>query len=495
MPLDRAEALLSFIYMDREQSIALWKKGKEAWNEWANGMLARREKLEGSGEWATENILKISYVYPIPFNKLSGVNQKTKEWLEEANVDFSKIWFFSKDKSIDKNKETEKPDNIIIATSSKSDINFQGYIFPNNVDFSLSEFNGVVNFNSSKFKKIAIFNFCKFKEDADFSNTKFDLQAEFISTKFGGNANFIYCSFSGVANFINSEFKGYADFSSFIKKEDKGFFKGKANFKFCKFKESANFNSLKFLESANFRLAHFASPVSFERTEFKKEVDFSAITSEKSFNLIDTEFTQVPNFIESSFHAPPVLDDMKIKEPLDQGWWTSRKTDARKFRALGKIAVDANDNQNAMEFFANEVRAKRGFQDKPFGKGSGRLWWGLFYDWFSDFGRSFWRPVFAWIITTLIFVLVYADASFNKVNYFDEPLYVAIRQGLVFSGLSKSDRWDSAIKVLYGVKENGGEAIIQIPNYISYLMLVQPIISAVWIFLFFLAMRKHFKIS
>ena len=40
--------------MNREETLALWKQGKEAWNSWAEGMLAQRKKLEEAGEWAAK---------------------------------------------------------------------------------------------------------------------------------------------------------------------------------------------------------------------------------------------------------------------------------------------------------------------------------------------------------------------------------------------------------------------------------------------------------
>ena len=37
--------------MNKEESLALYKKGREAWNAWAREMLAQREKLMETGQW------------------------------------------------------------------------------------------------------------------------------------------------------------------------------------------------------------------------------------------------------------------------------------------------------------------------------------------------------------------------------------------------------------------------------------------------------------
>jgi hypothetical protein len=37
--------------MTRDETIALFLKGKDAWNAWAEDMLAQRKALEESGQW------------------------------------------------------------------------------------------------------------------------------------------------------------------------------------------------------------------------------------------------------------------------------------------------------------------------------------------------------------------------------------------------------------------------------------------------------------
>ena len=37
--------------MTRDETIALFLQGREAWNAWAEAMLAERKALEEAGEW------------------------------------------------------------------------------------------------------------------------------------------------------------------------------------------------------------------------------------------------------------------------------------------------------------------------------------------------------------------------------------------------------------------------------------------------------------
>ncbi len=109
----------------------------------------------------------------------------------------------------------------------------------------------------------------------------------------------------------------------------------------------------------------------------------------------------------------PVLDDISVADQLD-GWrWKifrsvkepekNAKKVSRSFRALGRMAHEARDWLNEMEFFAQETRTRRFGLDTPFGRNPGRFWFGLFYEKFSNFGRSMWRPFGHWLALTFAF--------------------------------------------------------------------------------------------
>lgn len=52
--------------MNKEESLALLEQGRDAWNAWAEDLLAERERLEAVGEWETAK----------------------EEWEDRAQVDF-----------------------------------------------------------------------------------------------------------------------------------------------------------------------------------------------------------------------------------------------------------------------------------------------------------------------------------------------------------------------------------------------------------------------
>ena len=265
-------------------------------------------------------------------------------------------------------------------------------------------------------------------------------------------------------------------------------------------------------KEATFNLSTFEKPATFKQAIFKNKADFSSITSTKSFALSGTKFHQVPDFTESSFHAPPVLDDIEVDEPVETRPWqwceaefetlkeprnsylfnwhlANDPTDTRKYRALAKMASEAKDYQNEMKFFANEQRCRRFWYDQPFGKNAGRYWFGLAYEKTSNFGRSFWRPMAGWSFLTFIFFpLLYRFLAIPC--YPGEiwpPLFLSIRHGLIISGFTKTGQLAIHLKDLFGPVED-------IKWQVSALMMSQPLISAVFIFLFLLALRNQFKI-
>lgn len=65
--------------MDQQQTLALFAQGREAWNAWAQGLLAKRKAMEAAGTWAATTDM---------FGSLEGQNDETKAWLVAARAEF-----------------------------------------------------------------------------------------------------------------------------------------------------------------------------------------------------------------------------------------------------------------------------------------------------------------------------------------------------------------------------------------------------------------------
>lgn len=175
-----------------------------------------------------------------------------------------------------------------------------------------------------------------------------------------------------------------------------------------------------------------------------------------------------------------------------------------------------------------------------------RFWFGIAYQTFSDCGRSVFRPFAFWAITVFIGALFYLgqnpdvarsraklrasgenslwawlissheDGWAHPTPCFEPPsatglsaltptirertsapneaFHLALRTGFLI--LDPSD--DSAHRTygcLYGIEELGNNSVPVVPSAVSYFMIVQKLFSAVFIFLFGLALRNMLKMK
>src|SRR5215475_15333948 len=70
--------------MTREETVVLFLQGREAWNAWAERMLAERKAIAADGFWAAETTAA-GYLAP--------KNAKTRSWMDAAQADFSRCLF------------------------------------------------------------------------------------------------------------------------------------------------------------------------------------------------------------------------------------------------------------------------------------------------------------------------------------------------------------------------------------------------------------------
>ncbi len=171
--------------MNQEQSIALWRQGKEAWNAWANAMLQRQEGLKRSGLWKTTPAY--------PFELEQGDSDEAKNWFDEARVDFKGVIF-------------DPPD-------AKLQINFEGFIFPGAVSFAHASFRGNSWFWHAEFRHIALFEQAEFSGIASFAGAVFHNIASFCGALFN-EGTFTRVRFLRRSEFTITRFAGQVDNSA-----------------------------------------------------------------------------------------------------------------------------------------------------------------------------------------------------------------------------------------------------------------------------------------
>jgi hypothetical protein len=323
---------------------------------------------------------------------------------------------------------------------------FREVIFRRTAAFQESKFGKQANFESAKFWGEGNFRWTTFLKGAYFSKATFSKQADFYYAKVYGDANFTEAKFSGDALFSSSiffegiyfyraNFAGLVDFNHTQ-------ISGNAEFEGNTFGQ-AFFNGAEFGSKGetNFRLVNFNRVAEFNGAIFEGETSFNAIRGGQAFSMSNARFESLPDFTQAHFEEAPRLDNVEVRGTLlsqrqpNNAFTTfgapppllhrlrsalnshyreikssiNRRTSkenprrdmAARWRALKRIAIQGHDTDRELAFFSGEVRSARFAGDWPapwpiwkptVWSGFFRFWFGLFYELFSNFGRSILRP-------------------------------------------------------------------------------------------------------
>ena len=430
--------------------------------------------------------------------------------------------------------------------------------FQNTAGFEDVHFRGKTTFRLAKLAGETTFERARFDHDARFSEAQFADAANFHTAQFAHGADFQAAAFAKPAEFPGSRFTGDVNFGNAV-------FSDRADFASAKFKDNASFANASFLAAANFPQAIFRDRANFRNVRFMGPATFSAIQSRAAFVLAGARFQQVPSLHDAGFREPPRLDDMSIADPLSlfPVWGTNvggdprprylrglkacgDPEDASRYRRLRKLASATQDNEREREFFAQELRCRRFWLDKPLGEGLARFWIGWAYGGISNFGRSLLRPLALWGAAVFIFALIYlgerraeyfasatgpvgdgaplfpiwpADPGFGSVigwvgsvlwwfvlsifNLFagggcisgdsgasGEALFLSLKNSLFIFGWESPDAARRVYACLYGFEGQPGSSLLRIPLSVSTTAIIENILGAALLLLFLLALRN-----
>lgn len=523
--------------MNREQTLALYEQGVEAWNKWANEMLEERKRLEEAGEWSVEKNSS---------GELLSCNEKTQNWIDTAEANFSiknqkdtfsyeinlKHFLFPGNtifnKIIFNNKVScfmTKFLGIVqfLDTTFNDETTFAKAIFYSTADFSNSDFNEYCSFNAAKFKNKSDFSFTEFNNEVDFQSTHFEKKTYFNQSEFNDEANFFLTNFKETVEFKNSLFKGYIEFqmANFSEFSDfsEAVFENGVNFSEARFKKdiiynqssflnNINFTNASFNEYADFKKATFLKEANFEKAKFNYEANFNAIISESAFSLEGVKFSNnVPDFIQANFKEAPRLDNIKIGDEVAPGSFKNSITTyihpdiKARYQALKRLAVQAHDHENEQRFWAGELRSDRSLRTEDGGWNLRPLvsafWWGnIAYGCFSDYGRSIVRPLGTLLVLVILMTGLHLSVSKEPLSYENtfSAGYISTRKSIFNLGADPTKR--SILKekysALYGVTENQTP---NIPKSILIAEMGQTLLSAIFIFLTLLGVRNNFKMK
>ncbi len=426
--------------MNKQESIELFRKGKDAWNKWAQGLLAEKQGIIHSlgGNWP----VKDDWDNDINNCLIISDNPTVQSWLDKARVNFSEMTFGSSD-------STELTNDTLPISSHKLD--FESFIFPSEVVFKQTKFNIEVDFKECKFEGHAWFDRCQFLEKIEFARARFKGMISFNRSKFVDSVGFEVVLFEGKAFFNELAFELGVSFNEAIFKKSVGFNKTRfcafSNFSAATFHDRTYFINAEFIERVYFNKANFKeitkisdavfrsgvdfSNVTFEdfilfrRSKFYTELIFTGVSSDKLIDFSDAQFFKfVPDFTLLADSFPIRLSRLAFQNLLNTNqifgngindprpWclrWmgvSSAPDQVIHLRGLKKKANEDHDHLDELNRFVDEMKARRFWYEMPFGKGATNFWIGYLYGCISDWGRSIIRPLFIWLLILLAFIVI-----------------------------------------------------------------------------------------
>ena len=275
---------------------------------------------------------------------------------------------------------------------------FRGFVFPGRANFAEAIFPHDVTFERAHFLRSARFTRAKFQGNATFSSANFRGRVQLDRMRFSKDAIFYNARFQRFAYMPHNQFDSFA-----------------------------NFGWSRFESQSVLTHSHFKGESVFDRATFDDAGFYGIDAKHHLVRFWRAEFGKVPDFRASHFVVPPNMEGMRVhyasytRGPLWHQLFgrAQDEKDASKFRRLKELAQDAKHHERELDFFANELKAKRFYETREFW----RIFLSVAYEKLSDFGRSIERPVF-WLLLLI-------TASGSIILSASSPAYLTAAGGIL----------------------------------------------------------------
>lgn len=391
-------------------------KGKHSLGDWrAECLFKLKSGSEAFKAWQVSWSPEIKHELPnVGFNlaiKFDLVNlEENTKFRKPYLLDFSNQVF---DEDIDLSSYEFMHDTVFVASDFKKNVTFKNSIFKSSVDFREARFSSLVDFSNSKFHNVNFsntkficaylsFDGAQFENKVNFETTTFPGQptsfngvsfkhtrflsgVSFKGNKIGCNADFTGALFIEVANFKSVVFFEISTFqyAIFCSKSQAGFKSKYSNL-------AANFTSAEFMVDTDFNSCTFSIPAYFLKTKFNGDVEFNNANFNDDVRFFGTEFLGGAFFNNASFTGDAV----------------------KRLGQMKRLAEENGQTDQALNFNALELKAKTKLP-----KANKIFNITLFYEIFSDYGRSFSRPIgWYFLLLWMSFIYAYGYSKPDAVN-------------------------------------------------------------------------------
>jgi hypothetical protein len=397
--------------------------------------------------------------------------------------------------------EVAKTDFSLVAQKCDA-INLDGFIFPAESLVIENPIAGKFSFNKASIRKISISNFqpssFQFAHAAIYSEINLktgtineinikDMRCDsiyfddcvinkFTINNVETNLHFNKCTIRGIFEFIGMDFPKSIKFSGCII-------------------EKESFIPVIKIQSN--------SSIDFVNCTIKGKFDADGLNVKGTCSFRDTKFAQIPYFQQAHFVEAPIMDGMLVPNdvPKDDA---DKKSAPSRYRALRRLAAQAHDHMLEQDFLAGEIKADR---QNVYNWCKSRLWFGLIYQFLSNFGR---RPILPllWLGVLLIWSCFWRLNNFlSETNVsscaegkpLDSAFILSLKQGLISLG-SNNQKMEPFYKCLYGaqLKILDGKPVempFEMPAWMIALETVQMLLSGMLIYLFIKALSYQFRVK
>ena len=211
------------------------------------------------------------------------------------------------------------------------------------------------------------------------------------------------------------------------------------------------------------------------------KITFNGLKAGRAVILDNTEFSTVPDLRNASIDRDVSMIEMTIDHPTSSHLRNSHMGNeySDMYRKLKSLAIQANDHQQELEFFAMEERAKRGWQYGWF-----RYLPTCLYDGLSNFGRSIARPS-AWLGG----ILIVSAILFRILGIpFPEASLLSAIHAFPFIP------WSRATREKLICSPHGGDCQESLNIWIETVAYAESFFALPFIFLIGLALRNRFRL-
>jgi pentapeptide repeat protein len=449
-------------------------KNRETWNRWMASQLPndlRVALLEKGHRLVGEPT-------PFPDDELRTIGSQLGI-SAEAEIDFSDTEF----EALCANRFVFPGTSSFAGATFCGNADFRGATFTGNADFRGVTFCGNADFRGAMFCGNANFMSATFSRYAGFLSTTFTGNTNFSSAAFTGNTDFSSATFCGNANFMSSAFSRYAGFRSAT-------FTGSTNFSNATFRgDVAGFGSATFAGDANFSSATFTGDVYFVSATFSRYAGFRKATFRGDGVFTNAEMKGRTSFDDVNFHAPPQCFNTKLHEGTT--WHGAQWPKAPRGLQQARKFIDAYErlklemdrlkkHGDELDFFAREQQCRRVLLG---------AWRGLpiaIYGFLSDYGRSYGRPLSLLAVTVFIGAVI---CSADLVGFWT-PLLADLDNTGRALGISFSNTLGPLGKPLMKP-----EVLVDLPNWLKAIAVIQSILGVALLFLFGLGIRNRFRMK